>query len=203
MKSSAHYQHNYACNTHMLLYSYLTCHWSQQFYFLLYGWQRQYFLQEGGEACLSSGFTEPKVLSCWTSRARVLAWNTCTRIFLRVRGVVLFLNVLKIRIVLFVWGADGFHNFWPSFCEEDPKYSFCFLLWNYLLIVKILPETIFRKLVPAFCRLSKNCSESPLWSWILFRKPSLNEHRRKFTNERQGKPEQKFVSVSKKQTETS
>ncbi len=65
-----------------------TCYCTMYIYLHFYwlkGWKRQYFLQGGGEDCLSSGLTEPKVLSCCTCRARVLAWNTCTRIFLRVR----------------------------------------------------------------------------------------------------------------------
>ncbi len=44
----------------------------------------------------------------------------------------------------------GFHNFQLSFCEGNPKWSFCLLLWNHLLIVKFLPVTFFRELVPAF-----------------------------------------------------
>ncbi len=37
-----------------------------------------------------------------------------------------------------------------SFCEKKSKKSFCLHLWNHLLIVKILPVTLFRELVPAY-----------------------------------------------------
>ncbi len=38
----------------------------------------------------------------------------------------------------------------------------------------------------------KNCSESRLWFWKLFQKPAMNLHLRNWTDESEGKPEQKF-----------
>ncbi len=51
------------------------------------------------------------------------------------------LKVLKIETVLFEC-AYGIHSFMLSFCEEYRNRS--------LLIVKFLPVTLFRELVPAF-----------------------------------------------------
>ncbi len=42
---------------------------------------------------------------------------------------------------------------------------------------------------------SKSCSVSRLWFWKLFRKPVMNVHWRKSTNESQVKPEQKFYAA--------
>jgi hypothetical protein len=76
----------------------------------------------------------------------------------------------KIRNSNFWMIAHGFHNFQLSFCEGNPKWSFCLLLWNHLLIVKFLPVTLFRELFLAFF----NTSETRLWIWKLFRKPAMN-----------------------------
>jgi hypothetical protein len=62
------------------------------------------------------------------------------------------------------------HNFWLSFCEENQKQSFCFFLWNNLLIVTL---KVVRK---------------PLENWNL----AMNLHWRISTSESEGKPEQKF-----------
>jgi len=43
-----------------------------------------------------------------------------------------------------------FTTFWSSFCEENPKRSFCLLTWNLLVIVKLYPVALFRELVQAF-----------------------------------------------------
>ncbi len=49
--------------------------------------------------------------------------------------------------------------------------DFCLLLWKHLLILKILPVTLFKKLVPDFqidIYDSKSCSEIRPWFWKLF-----------------------------------
>jgi hypothetical protein len=51
-----------------------------------------------------------------------------------------FFKVLKIE-----WALMVFTIFSCLFVKE-----ICFLLWNHLLVVKFLPVTLFRKLVPAF-----------------------------------------------------
>ncbi len=61
------------------------------------------------------------------------------------------------------------------FCWTS-KLKLCLLIWNYLQIVKILPVTLFRKLVLAFLKphvTDKVVPKSRLWSWNLFRKPAI------------------------------
>ncbi len=69
---------------------------------------------------------------------------------------------------------------------------------NHLPVVKFLPVTLFRELGSGFliavC-VSKRCPVTRLWSWKLFRKPALNVHWKKLTNESKGKPEQKFEAA--------
>ncbi len=58
-----------------------------------------------------------------------------------------FFEVPKNPDSTFWISADGFHNYWLSFCGKNPL---CLLLWNLLLIVKIPPWTLFIKLVVVF-----------------------------------------------------
>ncbi len=89
-----------------------------------------------------------------------------------------FVQVLKFETVLFEWALMVFTIFSCLFCEGNPKWSFCLLLWNHLLIVKFLPVTLFRELVPAFWWPPVPLKVVPkrLWFWKLFRKPAMNVH---------------------------
>ncbi len=61
--------------------------------------------------------------------------------------IIIFFEGPKNQKSTFWISADGFHNYWLSFCGKNPL---CLPLWNLLLIVKILPLTLFIKLFVAF-----------------------------------------------------
>ncbi len=51
----------------------------------------------------------------------------------------IFLKFPIIRNSTFWMSAQGFPYFQLSFCEGSTKWNFCLLLWNHLLIEKLLP----------------------------------------------------------------
>ncbi len=87
----------------------------------------------------------------------ISAWSVVSRVYLTVlkgqcHEINIFLKVLNIKNSTF-WISDGFHIFWLSFFRNSKIKFLCMLLWNHLLIVKILPVTLFRGLVPTFRNL--------------------------------------------------
>jgi hypothetical protein len=80
---------------------------------------------------------DPKLSNISSSFKGIVSWDKY------------FFNTLKFETVLFELALMVF-TMLVVFCVGNPKWSFCLLLWKQLLIVKFLPVTLFRELVPAF-----------------------------------------------------
>ncbi len=96
------------------------------------------------------------------------------------------------------WYFNRYQNFLTfnntSFFTSNE--SFCFFLWNDILIVNFLFSSnplrrAYSGFMIAACA-SESCSVTSLLSWKLCQKPAMNVHRKKLTNESKGKPEHKF-----------
>ncbi len=101
--------------------------------------------------------------------------------------------------------AEGFHGLWLSFCEEHPNYKFLLASIQSLTNCENPSSNIpLQKACSGFpiaaCN-SKSCSESRLWSWKLLRKAAMNEHKRKLTNEREGKLNRNLMQLSEQSLE--
>ncbi len=86
----------------------------------------------------------------------------------------IFLEGPKNRNSTFSWTLYGCHNSLFSFCEGNPKWSFCLLLWitdklwnSFQRLLRFLIASCVSKIWSETSLWAENCSESRLWmySW--------------------------------------
>ncbi len=126
------------------------------------------------------------------------AWNN--RIY--VKGIVSWdqyiLEGPNAKTVLFDWALIWFLQFLVVLLWRKSKLKFLLASMKSLTNSEIPSSNFLRTscsgVLIAAC-VSKSCSETRLWSWKLFRKPAMNEHWKKSTNENKGKPEHKFCAA--------
>jgi len=118
-----------------------------------------------------------------------------------------FLKVLNIRFVLSVYALMVFKNFWKfvyvyTGTRMYQSQSFCLLLWNYFIILKIRPVNLLqRRLWPWECIQeaacdTENCSESRLWCVHRKNQPMAEKQRRKSTSGREENLEKNSAAAS-------
>ncbi len=118
---------------------------------------------------------------------RTICTTQAARIIVTLKGLCHKMNQYILnKLRLFPQYLDAF--LWKN-CK-----GVCLVPWNYLLILKILPVILFQ--VAAF---EKSCSESHLWFWKLFRKPTMTctVHWNKSTNGSEGKKLSFFKKASR------
>ncbi len=107
---------------------------------------------------------------------------------------IFFSKILKFKTVLYELALMVFTIFGCLFMKKS-KIKFLYASMKSLTICEKPSSNPFHWACSSFLGAtcdSKSCSESRLWFWKLFRKPAINVHWRKSTNESKEKPGQKF-----------